>query len=259
MEEYKYYFFGSEDSLDLDVVVVCPKLPDIVTCKEICFEYKKNFGFNANVIVIDNGVVTDCYKGSIDEMNNSLFNTFDFHKQKYYPNPIKSAVNRNIPMKLVKATRKILSTLSRTEYRSEVKKALSSNDFEQRIAVLSKIDFTILKIGSEKNQLNPEMLKIIAFQLSQTIALIKGTEFYTKGSLSKEYPDLKDFLYRNNIYNENLFILSKYREILISLISNIEFSKEQETLFNFKVTGFSENFLSQDICIDLKSEKNITI
>lgn len=234
MKENKYYIFGSEDSTDIDVVVVYENLPNTQECKEICYKYKKEFGFSANIIVIEDGFVTDSYKGSVDEMNNSLFNTFDLHKQKYYPNPIKGLVKRNIPLKIVKATRKILSLLSRTNYRVEIKKALNSSDFNERIKVLNNIDFTTLIIGEEKNHVNIDILKTIVFQIGQTLSLFEGKELYTKKDLSLEYPDLKDFIYRNSNLQDKMEIINIHKSMFLEKICLFEITKKIDNINIFE-------------------------
>ena len=61
----------------------------------------------------------------IDEVNNSLYYTYNLHKQDF-PLIIKGPVERDIFRKDIRAVRGILSTLSRTQYRSDIKQSLKS-------------------------------------------------------------------------------------------------------------------------------------
>ncbi|MFN8575884.1 MAG: hypothetical protein U0354_03425 [Candidatus Sericytochromatia bacterium] len=214
-----YYIFGSEDSIDIDVIIPYKEIPNIQECKEICLKYKKEFGFSANIVVIEDGFITNTYKGSVDETNNSVFITFDLHKQKYYPNPIKGLLKRDVELKVKTATRKILSFISRTSYRNYVKRALNNNDFSEKIKALEIINFNKLPIGNEKNELSLDTLKGIAFQLSQTLALINGKELYTKKSLVLEYPELEPLIYRKE--NIPIDILNNYKSLFIEVVRKI--------------------------------------
>jgi hypothetical protein len=78
MEKIKY-IHGSGDSLDIDVFYVFDKKPTYQECHIFC----SNTDENRNIIVIDNGYVTDCFKGTIDEVQNSLIDTYGLHEQEY--------------------------------------------------------------------------------------------------------------------------------------------------------------------------------
>lgn len=52
------------------------------------YDISKGVEEDRNFLVLENHVVKDCFKGSPDENNNGLFLTYDFHKQKFTPNPI---------------------------------------------------------------------------------------------------------------------------------------------------------------------------
>lgn len=87
-----------------------------------------------------------------------------------------------MPLKVVRAVRGVLSQLTRTRYRAELKAALASNNSYQRSECLAAIDF-------DSVELTPDTGKLLAFQLAQTIALIDGRELYTKGELKTLFPD----------------------------------------------------------------------
>lgn len=73
------YIHGSEDSTDVDVVYVVDEIPSLSEAKAFCSPDDKKE--NRNLIVVKDGIVTDCYKGTVDEINNSLLNTYYKHEQ----------------------------------------------------------------------------------------------------------------------------------------------------------------------------------
>jgi len=88
------YIHGSEDSIDLDVHYVFDKLPEFKYCQEFCSSKQEN----RNIIIVENGVVTQCFKGTTDEVNNGLYHTYNLHKQEY-PLLINQTLKRDILMK----------------------------------------------------------------------------------------------------------------------------------------------------------------
>ena len=112
------YIHGSEDSLDLDVFYVFDFLPDINECKRFCSEDDIE---NRNIIIVKDGIVTDCFIGTVDEINNGLIDTYSLHKQDY-PLIVEKRLERDIIMKSIRAVRGILSLISRnpTEYVREL-------------------------------------------------------------------------------------------------------------------------------------------
>ena len=77
---HKYFFYGSENSNDTDVILIVDKLS---SNKEENIQYIKtlqlrfNLDWNMNMIVIDGGIVVNCIpsKGSVYALNNSLYET----------------------------------------------------------------------------------------------------------------------------------------------------------------------------------------
>lgn len=189
------YIHGSEDSTDVDIHYVFDKLPDLTECKRFCSEDKNE---NRNIIVINDGIVTECYKGTTDEVNNGLFHTYQFHNQEY-PLLINRTIPRIKPLKYVRAVRGILSHLSKSQYRKEIKNALKS-DWITRLYTLSCIDLSTIVFNSLQNNMSgSDILKLIAFQIGQCLGLYYNDgEFYTKSEIANEYYDLKKFLYRKD-------------------------------------------------------------
>lgn len=186
------YIHGSEDSTDIDVHYVFDKMPTFQECKEFCDSDKSE---NRNIITIENGIVTSCYKGTIDEINNALIETYPLHKQEY-PLLVECKVERDKVLKYIRAVRIILSYLSHTIYRKQIKSALKGT-WEERIKTLEEIDLTKIDFDSlAKHNNKLDVLKIIAFQIGQCWGLIGDVEYYTKYSIAQDYPFLKRYLYR---------------------------------------------------------------
>lgn len=132
------YIHDSADSTDVDVHYVVDELPCLSECKEFCNTNKDIE--NRNLIVINDGVVTACYKGSIDEVNNGLIDTYNLHNQEY-PLLVTKRITRNNYIKYIRGIRGILSHISRSQYRPIVKPALVSNSWTQRLNVFHDINF----------------------------------------------------------------------------------------------------------------------
>lgn len=186
---------GSEDSLDIDIYVVIPEpIFNLQECKTLCESY---VGYNANLITIENGNVSWCYKGTIDECNNSILATYYLHKENTEPCPITSVVERNLNIKIDRTIRGLLSYLSRTQYRTEVKAALKNDSIILKLNVLDKIILRDIKDFGKKGE-NKDVYKFFAFQLAQTNALLlSGAELFTKSDASLYYPQLAEYLKRN--------------------------------------------------------------
>ena len=69
MEIYGNYIYGSSDSTDIDIAYIVDKLPSLNECKIFCSSDKNE---NRNLITIDDGIISNCYKGTKDELNNNM-------------------------------------------------------------------------------------------------------------------------------------------------------------------------------------------
>lgn len=207
MNEYVYINHGSEDSLDEDIYVIIPyPLNSTQECKELCETYLPK---NANLITVDNGVVTWCYKGLIDECNNSIYYTYSLHKQDH-ANPIKILVSRRITEKIDRTIRGLLTYFSRTEHRLKIKEALRSTDTKLKLDVLNSIDLTTISNFNKKSSLE-DIYKFLAFQIIQTYGLLQNpqVEIFTK-SQAKDYfqeYSIDDYLNRIPICPQNLQVI----------------------------------------------------
>lgn len=224
------YIHGSEDSLDLDVFYVFDKMPSFAECRKFCSEDSSE---NRNIIVVKDGVVSECFMGTVDEVNNAFIDTYDLHKQDYLL-IIRKRLERNHEIKAIRATRGILSLISKTSYRSIVKEVLSGSWSDRLQALLdidySTIDFTVL----DKQLDGTHIKKVIAFQIGQTLGLLDGIELYTKSSVANQYPLLKSYLYREDVDSK---ILDDYIKILVSRLSELEYEDIPGRIVMFKDSG----------------------
>jgi len=71
-----------------------------------------------------------------------------------------------------------------------------------------------------KNETLEDIRKVLAFQFGQVFSLLDGYESdsYTKSGISKNYPELKNLLYRGDIENKDLIVLNEKLDMFISLI-----------------------------------------
>lgn len=235
------YIHGSEDSTDLDVYYVVDKLPEFSECRKFCSE---NTEENRNLIVIENGIVVDCFIGTVDEINNGLIVTYSLHEQTY-PLLITKPVERNLPIKCIRATRGILSILSHTQYREEIKKALKGN-WKQRLNTLSNIDFSTIDFDFlDKKNDGTHFKKVIAFQIGQTLALIRGIEVYTKSSIAETFELLKPYLYREAVDTLNL---NRMKWLFCMYLLNLRVEETGSDIVKF---------LDYDVSYELRHEKRI--
>ena len=190
---------------------------------------------NANLLVINNGVVDWCYKGTKDECNNSILATYHLHEQKH-PIPILAKADRAYGLKMIRTLRGILSYTSRTQYRADVKKALMSDDLDLKIEVLKKINLN--EVDSFEKNSKIEAYKFLAFQMGQTLALLRdNVELFTKNSVSEYFPELKKYLEREE---SNANELQKFLVEFTGFISNGYTKVKHHQLFCTKFHGKEE-------------------
>lgn len=211
------YVHGSEDSTDLDVYYVLGTLPSFAECQSFCAADETE---NRNIITIEDGIVTQCFKGTIDEINNGLIVTYPLHEQEF-PLLIDRLVPRDIGLKVVRVLRCILSYCSRTQYRTGVKYALRSPSWKTKLEMLASIKFD--RIDDYVKCSRPEAFKVFAFQLGQVLALIDGIELYTKMQVSGRYPYLHPYLYRQ--YAPHSYLVQMI-ERFIGQLQSLEFEQD---------------------------------
>ena len=208
------YTHGSEDSTDIDVMYVFDSLPTKQECKEFCSADPTE---NRNICVINDGEVVACYKGTPDEINNALLDTYYLHRENLkYPLLVTHKVDRDLTVKCIRCIRIILSHLSHSQYREKIKHALVS-DLKTRIDTLREIDFSSIDFNSINKKMSREdILKTIAFQVGQTQALLFENECYTKSTVAEQFPPLEQFLYRHEDSDVN--VLETYLHWLLNYV-----------------------------------------
>jgi hypothetical protein len=244
MEIIARYIHGSEDSTDLDVIYVVDELPSLQECKTFCSDKEEN----RNLITVENGIVTSVYKGTPDEVNNALLDTYKLHEQEY-PLLVERKVERDVHIKAIRAVRGILSHLSRSMFRPEIKNALRGS-WSVRIETLQMIydHFDEIDFDSLQNNMSgDDVKKLIAFQIGQVLALTDFVELYTKSEIASYFTDLKPYLYRNSTDNENL---KEYLFLFIHCLT-------KNNMFDYTDDGTEVTFGFSYGTYDVKIEKKI--
>lgn len=199
--EQVFYIFGSKSSIDYDVLLIVDELKTIDENHKLIKEWNKKLEkqfveaglehkkVNCNLGICNNGQIIAVFKGTYDEVNNSVYWTYSRHKQFFALN-IRAPYNRCNSdyfkhLKLKRCYRFLLSFYSRVpELREDIKLALKG-DFIKRHEVLSKIRFSTHIEFPKKKEKIEDIYKVIAFQLAQTIGIFNGIEIYSKeGALS---------------------------------------------------------------------------
>jgi|ETNvirnome_2_130_1030620.scaffolds.fasta_scaffold02745_9 hypothetical protein len=199
MIEQTFFIFGSSTSVDYNVLVIVGHMPEIYTCHEWCVELEYSLQemlpekpINVNLGVIKDGVITNVFTGTPDEVNNSVMSTYHLHKQ-WHGLTIRTKVPREPHLKLLSAARIALSFIKDEKYKDIVKKALTG-DFKEKIETLEKINLS--DIEGDKISIG-KIKKVLAFQFGQTLALLEGEELYTKECIAERYKELEPHLTRD--------------------------------------------------------------
>ncbi len=229
-----FNIFGSSNSTDYDIFVFVDNIDSIEKNHDLIKQYnielekilsKNNYPtkkINANLAIVNDGVITKVFKGTADECNNSLLVTFNYHKQLFPCQVTKSvdrvSTNEFKHLKLKRCARFILSFYSRVpELRSKIKPALRG-DFKLRLETLQLIDFTIHTDFPKKEESVQDIYKVIAFQLAQTYSLVlNDEELYTKNDILGYYPSLINFINRNEITKSDLKTLQAFYYMFLEL------------------------------------------
>ena len=241
------YIHGSEDSTDLDVLYIVDELPDKAECKRFCSADPSE---NRNVATVSDGVITSVYKGTVDELNNALLRTYHLHSQTDEL-LVTRELERCVPLKLVRAVRILLSYMSRTHYRSQVKPALRGT-WTDKLNMLDKIDLTTVDFNAfHKGEHNrADILKTYAFQIGQVTGLLHNPqiEVYTKSEIVEKIDgQLKPYLYRED--NADLDFLNDCIRFVVELIRTVEYEDIQ------RKDGTYVRFLESRLTIDLHTEQ----
>ena len=218
------YVHGSKDSTDLDVIYIVEEMPSFIDCQHFC---KLDPTENRNIAVITDGVVTESFKGRPDEVNNALLDTYWLHTQQF-PLLITRKLPRDVLLKDITVVRKLISPLTKTSMRPQIKKALHGG-WSDRVAALKATCLDWPELESIPKMPKKELLKSYAFQIGQAMGLHTGVELYTKTDIAEQFPQLKPYLYREDASVEDLQnMLSDYLCILTDM--NLEERPDEKLL-----------------------------
>lgn len=232
---------GSEDSLDTDAYIIIKEKVSIEEAKSICNSFSD---VNANLLVVEDGIVTWCFKGTVDECNNSIISTYGHHSQTH-DNPIERKLDRSFALKLVRTVRGLLTYHSKTDKRKLIKAALKSEDLILKIETLKSINLADVD-DFHKNTLT-EVYKFFAFQIGQTYALLKdNVELFTKNEVASHYPKLAPYLKRVDGYpvDDLQDMWNEFNGYLLETVTRVE----KHDWFATKYNGLKE-------VVDVKNEK----
>jgi hypothetical protein len=201
--ENRIYRFGSSDSRDEDCfMLVDAPISSIQKCRELADSYKPK---DVNLVVVNEGRVVWAFKGTADEMNNSILYTYKLHPSNTDPCPVTVKVERNLDVKISRTVRGILSMCSRTKHRVQIKQALRAKDYSTKIEALKLIQFSeLVKENTVETKVHEifhkgtptvEIYKFLGFQLIQTLMLPLGDEVYTKQDCIINFPSFTDIIY----------------------------------------------------------------
>jgi hypothetical protein len=212
---YRYYYFGSDDSIDTDVMIECPTNTELTVPKD----------WNANLITIENGLITQSLnnRGRIDAVHNSLYYTYDLHTNQVFPCPLTAPVKRLLLPAIVDCIHNLLIFLNSNNsnykefYGKQISKAYKNGNWSERVSLLHLLKFDQPYYNDEQRSLG--MHKSIAFDVAQTLLLIKGKEVYTKKEIIQEFPELEPIIYRRQIdFNALTTIVHDLGKVISSLI-----------------------------------------
>lgn len=210
----KFQIFGSKSSQDYDVLVFVDELSNIDSNHKRIKQFNQDIAdlfvtlnlpvkkINANLGVLEQGKLVKVFKGTMDEVNNSLLATYDNHYQVHRQHILYMYDRLDVDywkhLKLKRCFRFLLSFFSRVpEFRSEIKLALKGN-FALRLEALEKIDFNVYTEFPKKEELKEDIYKVMAFQLAQTLCLFHHNyEIFTKEEAKKFYPKMSELIDRN--------------------------------------------------------------
>ena len=251
---HKYYFYGSEDSLDTDIFIEVDEIPtNIETSIQYMKQLKKDFelDWNMNMIVIKDGVVIDNIpsKGSKYSLNNSLFITYENHTQAHN-NPIKKLLKPNNLLNIYKCVRNILTQCTRVnkEYRNFIKPLKGIHPWNNKLISFEKLDFTVIETFNQNYQTDVDTWKSIVFYLGQSLSLLDGIEIYSKKHLLEEHPYFEKFINREELTLLDKKILQSKKNEYLKRIKELNF------INNKQEDGFYRILELDEFIIDMKKE-----
>ncbi len=226
-----YYFFGSANSQDTDVLLACEAIPDQHMAHEWIQAYKQHHqvSWNINLITIQQGLVTDTIssKSTIDGIHNALYETYSLHPQ-VHPLPLHGKVNRHLLLNIYRCIRTILTFCTRTHYRTQIRPTLKGlHPFHHKLQSLAVLDFTTLTTFDAKYTADIDIWKTIPFYLGQTLSLMNGIEIYTKDTLVTHHPQFANFIYRKPLSTEDIIYLQQQKNQWLEILYTLPFDNPE--------------------------------
>lgn len=198
----KPYKFGSKQSLDNDLLYIVDCIGTIEECKKMAENLQETSDDDINFAVLENRQLVNVYKGTPDEVNNSLFKTFFNFEQYYNERPVDLTI-RNVSLKISRCLRIIMSFLSRTSDRKNIKNLLKSENVFYQLKYLFDFNFENINDFNKKNFTTEQIYKKIFFQIGQTMTLINGIEVYSKKGIINHYDVFEKYLMLQTEIDEN--------------------------------------------------------
>lgn len=183
-----------------------------------------------NFIVIQYGQVVWTNKGSVEIINNAIFNTYHNHITNYdiadgdyRVCPVTSEITMDIGLNALTTVRKLLTIISRTDHGSMAKKMLLNKEFTARLESIQDVIsesgiFSSIEDGLGKNQSDESLLKDVAFTFIQLDAMLHDKMIpYSKNAVfNTDHIELLPFIFEMANF-ENAYALQMVK--LDSLIS----------------------------------------
>lgn len=254
------YRYGSNDSDDIDVFIGLSRVPDMddeddrIMMDEIhetidyTLRYSGQFSNSDKTVdfsfihISKDGVVDWCEYDDLEECNNALYYTFNHHAYNnnvlYGKNPIKKKLEQNVSFKIVKVVRTLLTFLSRTSYREEVKYLLKKGSFKERLEFILKVvsQNGISSVETFNKKLpDVEIVKDIAFMFIQLYGLVHDIDVFCKRDAALRFPDLARYIYKeHDIPLEPLedFIIETFESLSMNIevydkVDGVKYSKDK--------------------------------
>lgn len=231
-----YNIFGSEDSLDYDIMVYVEDIPSIVMCKKWCKEYEEELSkiytdkpIDVNLAVVKDNMIVDVYKGFPAECNDMIYWTYKRHEQTYacMVSEVVGLTDEYIHTKVARTVRILISSLSRTVHRPMIKKALKGT-FMDQLCILSMISLDSVNILHNKHS-NEEVRKHLAFHVGQCIGVLDGMQLFSKSSIGDHYHLLKPYLERETEGVDNSGL-----DLEINMLCSLLYHRLGEKLFEIE-------------------------
>ena len=199
---FPYYFFGSPNSVDIDVMIDHPH-PSKTSLEEIEAAHPATKKWNISLIRIENGLVVETMpkKGTPDAVHNSLYHTYGHHRDKQvYKLPLIAPVQRHLLLAIEGCIKNLLTIVEASNlkgfYKANFRSAMRAGIWMDRLELLPKIPYDQPYFDDPDRCLG--VYKSLAFDVGQTLSLINGREIYTKDELVTAHPVLNDVIFRRH-------------------------------------------------------------